>query len=89
MAIALKGYALLLMPAYCIFMLRRSSLRETIAVGAYAVPMILQLLATFGFSGWEGVSAPFKIHAQRLLNGGSSYDVVNYRIRFGYDFERP
>jgi uncharacterized membrane protein len=78
-AIALKGYALFLVPAYCMFMVFQRGLAAAIKVAALAVtPMILSLLATLTFAGWEGVIAPFNYHAVRTLNGESTYDVINY-----------
>ena len=82
-AIALKGYALFLLPAYCVFMIYRCGFAAAIKLGALALaPMILSLLATFTFAGWEGVLAPFKFHAFRTLNGESTYDAINYLLGF-------
>jgi hypothetical protein len=79
--VALKGYALFLLPAYCVFITYRRGLFASIKVGALAVaPMVLCLLATFAFAGWEGLAFPFKFHAQRLLNGESTYDAINYLL---------
>jgi hypothetical protein len=78
-AVALKGYALFLLPAYCAFMLHQRGLAAAIKVGALALaPMILSLLATLTFAGWEGMVAPFNFHAVRTLNGESTYDAINY-----------
>ena len=58
-AIALKGYALFLLPAYCVFMVYQRGFAAAIKVGALAVaPMILSLLATLTFAGWEGSGRP-------------------------------
>jgi uncharacterized membrane protein len=81
-AIALKGYALFLLPAYCVFMVYQRGFAAAIKIGALAVaPIILSLLITFTFAGWEGVVAPFKFHAARTLNGESTYDAINYLFR--------
>jgi len=78
-AAALKGYALWLLPAYCVFMVYQRSVAAAIKVGALAVaPMILSLLATVIFTGWEGMIAPFSSQALRTLNGESTYDAFNY-----------
>jgi hypothetical protein len=80
-AIALKGYALFLVPAYCVFMIYQRGFAAAIKVGALAVvPIILSLLATLSFAGWEGVAAPFKLQAVRTLNGNSTYDAINYLL---------
>ena len=78
-AIALKGYALFLLPAYCVFMVYQRGIAAAIKIGVLAVaPIILSLLVTFSFAGWEGVVAPFKFHAVRTLNDASTYDAINY-----------
>lgn len=76
---ALKGYALFVLPAYCVFMIYQRGPAAAIKVGMLAVvPIILALLATLSFSGWEGMIAPFKFHAERALNGETTYAAINY-----------
>lgn len=88
-AAALKGYALFLLPAYCVFMIYQRGFATAIKLGALALaPMILSLLATFIFAGWEGALAPFKFHALRTLNGQSTYDAINYLFGFPVISER-
>jgi uncharacterized membrane protein len=78
-AIALKGYALFLLPAYCVFMVyQRGSAAAIKVVALAATPMMLSLFATLTFAGWEGVVAPFEIQALRTPNGESIYDAINY-----------
>jgi hypothetical protein len=78
-AAALKGYALWMLPAYCVYMLYQRGFASAIKVGALGVaPMILSLLITLIFAGWEGVIAPFKADALWTLSGESSYDAINY-----------
>jgi hypothetical protein len=78
-AIALKGYALWLLPAYCVFMVYQRGFAAVMKVGAVALaPMTLSLLVALPFTGWEGVAALFKFHALRTLNGESTYDAFNY-----------
>lgn len=80
-AIALKGDALFLLPAYCAFMVYQRGFVAAIKVGALAVALvILSLVATLSLAGWEGVVAPFKLQAVRTLNGESTYDGINYLI---------
>jgi hypothetical protein len=77
-AAALKGYALWLLPAYCVFMFYERGFTAAIKVGVLAVaPMILSLIATLTFAGWEGMIAPFGFHALRTTNGESTYDAIN------------
>ena len=78
-AIALKGYPLCFLPVYCVFVAYQRGFADTIKVGALAVaPMILSLLATLTFAGWEGMVAPFSFQALRTLNGESTYATLNY-----------
>lgn len=81
-AIALKGYALCLLPAYCVFIVHQRGVAAAIRVGALAIaPMIAGLFATLLFSGWEGMVAAYKIQGLRTLNGESTYDAINYLVR--------
>lgn len=51
-AAAVKGYALFLLPAYCVFMVYQRGFTAAIKVAVLVVtPMILSLLATFAFAG--------------------------------------
>lgn len=78
-AIALKGYALFLLPAYCVFMINQRGFAAAIKVAVLALaPMILSLLVVLTFAGWEGIVAPFNIHAVRNFNGESTYDAINF-----------
>jgi hypothetical protein len=79
LAIALKGYALFLLPAYVVFIFYRLGLAAAIKGGALAVsPLIVSLLVTLTFAGWQGMLAPFKFHVGRSLNDESTFDAINY-----------
>ena len=79
LAVALKGYALFPLPAYCAYIVYQRGFAAAIKVGAVVVaPTIISLVVTFAFAGWEGVIAPFEFHALRTLNGKSTYDAINY-----------
>lgn len=81
-AIALKGYALVFLPAYFVFLVYQRGLATAIKAGVLAVaPTILSLIAIFSFAGWEGVLAPLKFHAVRTLNEASTYAAINYLFR--------
>lgn len=85
-AAALKGYALFMLPAYCVFIVYQRGFAAAIKVGVLAVaPMILSLLATLIFAGWDGMVAPFSFHALRTLNRESTYDAFNYLFGSTYD----
>lgn len=78
-AAALKGYALFLLPAYCVFVVYQRGWTAAIKVGALVVaPIILSFVATLLFAGWDGAIAPYKIQALRTFNGESLYDMINY-----------
>jgi hypothetical protein len=80
-AAALKGYALCLLPAYFVFIFCRRDLKAAISCAAIVIgPMLLCLLASFIFAGWEGMLAPFRLQAGREFNGESLYDAVNYLL---------
>jgi hypothetical protein len=79
LAIALKGYALFMMPAYCAYVAQRRDLIEAVKVGAVSVPPILiATLATIAFAGWDGMIEPFKFHAGKIANDEATNDAVNY-----------
>jgi hypothetical protein len=44
--------------------------------------MILSLLVTLIFPGWDGVAAPFGFQALRTPDGESTYDAFNYLLSF-------
>jgi hypothetical protein len=78
-AAALKGYALFMLPAFCIFMIYQRGFGTAVYIGMLAVaPMILTLFVTLMFAGWEGLLAPLEYHMQRGFNGESTYDAINY-----------
>ena len=80
-AAALKGYALFLLPAYCVFIVYQRGLTAAIKVIVLAVaPMILSLLATFAFAGWDGTIAPSSFTLYGRLTASSTYDALNYLV---------
>ena len=80
-AAALKGYALFLLPAFCVFVLYQRGLRTAITCGLIALaPLIVCLLAALAFSGWTGMMEPFTRQSGRKFNGESLYDVVNFLL---------
>lgn len=78
-AAALKGYALFMLPAFCVFMIYQRGFVAAVHVAMLAIaPMLLGLLATLMFAGWEGMLAPFKFQVERSFNLESSYHAINY-----------
>jgi hypothetical protein len=80
-AAAFKGYALFLLPAYCVFMIYQRGFLAAFCLGALIIaPTILTLLATLTFVSWEEALAPLIFHSQRGFNGQSTYDAINYLL---------
>jgi uncharacterized membrane protein len=79
--IALKGYPLVFLPAYGVFLIDRRGIGTALKALLLAIaPFALGLLGSLLFAGWDGMLEPFKFHAARTLNGQSSYDALNYLI---------
>lgn len=84
-AIALKGFALFLLPAFFVFVFYRSSLKAAIyGAGLALAPIIVSLFAVLVFAGWQGVAAPFALQSGRGFNGESLYDAINYVANFAF-----
>jgi hypothetical protein len=82
-AAAFKGYALFMLPAFCVFMIYQRGLVVAFWLGALALaPTVLALLATLTFTSWQEALAPFRYHAQRGGNDQSTYDAINYLINY-------
>lgn len=80
-AVALKGYALCMLPAFCVFIFYQRGLKAAFYCGAIVLaPMALSLIVASLFSGWEGASAPFQQQAARKFNWESTYDAFNYLV---------
>ena len=85
-AVALKGYALFVLPAYCAFILNRRGSFAAAQAGVLAIlPMILRLAAVYAYAGWDGMTAPFRFYQVRGFNGESSYDALHYLFGVGLD----
>jgi len=84
-AAALKGYALFMLPAFCVFVVyRRGILAGFYAVTLGVLPLILTFFITLIFVDLNEVLTPFKLQATRGFNGESTYDAINYLL--GTDF---
>jgi hypothetical protein len=76
-AVAFKGYALFLLPAYASYVFARRGAREAITnlvIGG--APFAASLVVVFAFAGYHGVRMPFLFHSGRGLNGESTYDAL-------------
>ena len=75
--IALKGYALFLVPAYFMFLWVKLSFQKALNHSVLALaPFLLFHLAILAWAGWDGLLMPYKFHLGRSFNGETSYDVL-------------
>jgi len=76
---ALKGYPLFLLPAFLVYVWRRKSFGEATTSGfIYLAPFVAGNLATLAFAGVEGMMFAYRFHAERWLNGESTFDAIAY-----------
>lgn len=74
--IALKGYALFLLPSYLIFIFYKQGFKGVIKATIVCLsPFLLGNLIVFLYAGLKGLLVPYSFHAARRLNGESTYDV--------------
>jgi len=82
-SIALKGYALFLLPAFLIFVLFNRTWRTAfVAAGVSLAPWVLANLVVFSYAGWDGMLSPYRFHAQRTNVGEGTYDAFYYLFSF-------
>ena len=66
--VALKGYALFAMPAYCVSIFYRKGLPTAIKVALLCiVPFIVGNLIVLGYAGMEGMRMPYASQNDRTL----------------------
>jgi len=81
LTIALKGYAIVLVPIYFVFLVNKTNIKFAIRMVFVAIaPFVIGLVIVFLVSGWDGLIAPFKFHAIRDFNPDSSYQLLNYYL---------
>jgi len=73
-AISLKGYALIFLPAIALFLHINQGIREAFrfCLLALALPL-LSLLIVLSYADWQALLSPFQFHAQRAYNADSIY----------------
>src|SRR5262249_36605988 len=78
LAIAVKGYALFVLPAFAVFVWRKDGFRRAVLAVAIAVaPFLVQGAVVLSFAGWDGLMMPFQFHANRKVDSESSlYDAL-------------
>lgn len=76
---ALKGYSLFLLPAFAVWVWRRRGFREAVIASLLNLaPFLAGNLVTLAFGGLEGVAYAYRFHAERWLNGESTFDAIAY-----------
>lgn len=87
--IALKGYAIFLLPALAVYLWRNLGLRKSAEYTLLALlPFTLAHLAILTFAGMAGLVMPYKFHIVRTFNGESVYDSLEFAWRgLGIDSE--
>jgi hypothetical protein len=79
--VALKGYALFAVPAYCVFVFYRKGLLTAIKVAVLCIgPFILSNLIVLGYAGMEGLRMPYAAQGDRPNIGDSTYDAVFFLL---------
>jgi len=79
--VALKGYALFAVPAYCVFVFYRKGLLTAIKVAVLCVfPFILGNLIVLGYAGMDGLRMPYAAQGDRPNIGDSTYDAVFFLL---------
>ncbi len=77
LAIALKGYALVLVPAYFVFIYYNQGFIQAIKITAICLtPFILSQVVVFAYAGIDGVKQPYLYHINRSSNNESTYDAL-------------
>ena len=78
LAVAVKGYALVLVPAFVVFVWRVAGVRKALVAGAICVgPFALGNAVVYAYAGLDGMAGPYRFHAQRKLDSESStYDTA-------------
>ncbi|HYN99523.1 MAG TPA: hypothetical protein VEU28_07590 [Actinomycetota bacterium] len=81
LCIALKGYAVVALPALLVFLMPRLGfLRAAAFCSATLIPLLASLGAVWLYGGQEAVLMPFKFHADRPFNDEAIYVVVDRLI---------
>jgi hypothetical protein len=79
--VALKGYALVLVPALFVFCFFQIGMTEALVVVLIALlPLLTSQLAVFIWGGQEALLAPYKLQVFRGFNGESSFDSLFFLV---------
>lgn len=79
LAVAVKGYPLFVLPSFAVFVWRRAGLKSAAVASLIAMtPLVAATAFVYSYAGKDGVLGPYKFHAVRGLDSGSStYDAVS------------
>ena len=77
--IAVKGYALFILPAYLVYVLYRRGVLTALAVMSLAVaPYIVTHLIVFSYAGLDGLLMPYQFQANRPNTAETVYSAISY-----------
>ena len=77
LAIAFKGYALVLVPAFFVFIYYNKGFLQAVKITAICLtPFILSQVAVFAYAGLDAVKQPYLYHINRSTNNESTYDAL-------------
>lgn len=80
-AIALKGFALFLVPCMAVYVFHLAGIRKALIFSVVClVPHTTMSLATLLFSGFDGLLTSYLFHAKRSFNGESLWDGLSLRF---------
>ena len=75
LAIAWKGYCLFLLPSLLVYVLVKKGWRNALDCCLLCLaPFLLGNLVVYCYAGWNGMLSPYLFHADRNLNGQSTFD---------------
>ncbi len=81
MAIALKGFALFLVPCMAVYVFHLAGIRKALIFSVVSLaPHTTMTLVTLLFSGFDGLLTSYLFHAKRSFNGESLWDGLYLRF---------
>lgn len=82
-AICLKGYALIFLPAISAFIYVHHGFSQTLRFCTLTLTLpLLSLLTVLSYGGWDAMLSPFLFHANRSYNADSLYLLVHALTKF-------
>jgi hypothetical protein len=82
--IAMKGYALCLLPCYLVYLFYQIGLRRAVLlVAVTCAPLILENLAVFLYAGKSALTMPYRLQVNRPNGEDSVYSALAYLVGAG------